>query len=101
MFGDAKTTNDHEQRYTLSLSGPISDTLTYRVSGAVRSYGGNVDNLTTGHKLNDDHTSSVRGKLRWQPDDKLSSLLTLGRPFSLRGSTKPTPSIVSRERQNF
>jgi iron complex outermembrane receptor protein len=76
VFGDAKTTNDHEQRYTLSLSGPISDTLTYRVSGAVRSYGGNVDNLTTGHKLNDDHTSSVRGKLRWQPDDKFDLTLT-------------------------
>jgi iron complex outermembrane receptor protein len=76
FFGDAKATNDHEQRYTLSLSGPISDTLTYRVSGAVRSYGGNVDNLTTGHKINDDHATSVRGKLRWQPDDKLDLTLT-------------------------
>jgi len=76
FFGDAKATNDHEQRYTLSVSGPITDTLTYRVSGAVRSYGGNVDNLTTGHKLNDDHATNIRAKLRWQPDDKLDLTLT-------------------------
>jgi len=76
FFGDAKATNDHEQRYTLSVSGPASDTLTFRVSGAVRSWGGNVDNLTSGHKLNDDHSDSIRGKLRWQPDDKLDLTLT-------------------------
>jgi len=75
-FGDAKATNDNEQRYTLSLSGPISDTLTFRVSGAIRGWEGNVDNLTTGHKIDDDHTSAIRGKLRWQPDDKLDLTLT-------------------------
>jgi iron complex outermembrane receptor protein len=67
FFGDAKATNDHEQRYTLSLSGPISDTLTYRVSGAVRSYGGNVDNLTTGHKINDDHATSYAASCAGSP----------------------------------
>src|SRR5256885_1306367 len=76
FFGDAKATNDHEQRYTLSVSGPVTDTLTFRVSGAVRSWGGNVDNLTTGGKLNDDHASNIRAKLRWQPDDKLDLTLT-------------------------
>src|SRR5882757_2283072 len=67
-FGDVKATTDHEQRASLSVSGPITDTLSFRLSGSFRYWGGNVDNLTTGHKLNDDHTSSVRGKLRWQPD---------------------------------
>src|SRR5689334_14219479 len=32
FFGDVKATDDDEQRYTMSLSGPISDTLSFRVS---------------------------------------------------------------------
>ena len=30
FFGDVKVTDDDEQRYTMSLSGPISDTLSFR-----------------------------------------------------------------------
>jgi iron complex outermembrane receptor protein len=72
IFGDVKATNDNEQRYALSASGPLSDTLSYRVSGAVRSWEGNALNLTSGHKVNDDHSDAIRGKLRWAPDEKLS-----------------------------
>ena len=81
FFGDVKASDDKEQRYALSLSGPISDTLAYRVSGAMRSYAGNVRNLTSGNRVNDDHTSAIRGKLRWQPDDKLD--VTLEAHFNL------------------
>ena len=77
FFGDVRATDDDEQRYTMSLSGPISDTLSFRVSGAVRSWRGNVKNLTTGRWLNDDHTDAIRAKLRWQPDDKLDLTLTM------------------------
>src|SRR5215475_16111259 len=41
-FGDLKFTTDNEERATMSLSGPISDTLSYRISGAARYWGGNV-----------------------------------------------------------
>jgi iron complex outermembrane recepter protein len=76
VFGDVKATNDHEERYTLSVSGPISDTLSYRVSGAIRSWGGNVHNLATGVKIDDDHSDAIRAKLAWEPDDKLNLTLT-------------------------
>ncbi len=76
FFGDVKATDDDEQRYTLSVSGPISDTLSFRVSGAARNWRGNVRNLTTGLHVNDDHADAIRAKLRWQPDDKLDLTLT-------------------------
>ena len=72
-FGDYKVTNDDEQRATLSVSGPISDTLTYRVSGAVRSYGGNVRNVASGENIDDDHSYALRGKIRWQPNESLDA----------------------------
>ena len=43
-FGDIKATTDNEQRATLSVSGPITDTLSLRVSAAARHWGGNVNN---------------------------------------------------------
>ena len=76
VFGDVKATNDDEQRYTLSVSGPISDTLSFRVSGASRNWLGNAKNLATGLHVDDDHSDSVRAKLHWQPDDKLDLTLT-------------------------
>lgn len=75
-FGDVKVTNDDEQRYTLSVSGPVSDDMTFRVSGAMRSWDGNVHNLTTGHNIDDDHSAAIRAKLRWQPDEKLDVTFT-------------------------
>ncbi|HUA26773.1 MAG TPA: TonB-dependent receptor [Steroidobacteraceae bacterium] len=69
-FGDVRVTNDDEQRYTSSVSGPLSDTVSYRVSIAARSYGGNLDNLATGYKIDDDHTAALRSKIRWQPNDR-------------------------------
>src|SRR5882757_2630173 len=45
-FGDVKVTTDDEQRATLSVSGPITDGLSLRVSAVARHWGGNVNNLS-------------------------------------------------------
>ena len=76
-FGDLTLTTDDEQRGTLSVSGPVSDTVSYRVSGALGYWGGNVNNLFTGGRVDDDRTGSVRAKLQWQPSDALTAQFTL------------------------
>jgi iron complex outermembrane receptor protein len=76
-FGDVKATTDHEQRASLSVSGPITDTLSFRLSGSFRYWGGNVNNLTSGNTIDDDRTGGVRGKLQWRPNDDLNATFTV------------------------
>lgn len=76
-FGDVKVTSDDEQRASLSLSGPISDTLAFRLSGSFRYWGGNVNNLASGQRIDDDRTGGVRGKLQWRPNDELNATFTV------------------------
>jgi iron complex outermembrane recepter protein len=76
-YGDVMATNDDEERATLSLSGPISDTLSFRVSGSMRYWGGNVNNLNSGEKIDSDQVGAVRGKLQWRPNDSLLATFTL------------------------
>src|SRR5580692_8348113 len=76
-FGDVKATSDDEQRASLSLSGPITDTLSFRLSGSFRYWGGNVNNLTSGNRIDDDRTGGVRGKLQWRPSDELNATFTV------------------------
>src|SRR5271154_3329260 len=70
-FGDVKATTDDEQRATMSLSGPLSDTVSFRLSAAARYWGGNVHNAASGGKIDDDRSGSVRGKIQWKPNDNL------------------------------
>jgi len=76
-FGDIKATTDDEQRATLSVSGPITDTLSVRVSAAARHWGGNVNNIATGGKVDDDRSGGVRAKLQWKPNDNLNAQFTV------------------------
>jgi len=75
-FGDIKATTDNEQRATMSVSGPLTDTLSLRVSAAARHWGGNVNNLTSGGKIDDDRSGGVRAKLQWKPNDNLNAQFT-------------------------
>jgi iron complex outermembrane receptor protein len=76
-FGDVKFTTDDEERATMSLSGPITDTLSYRVNAAARYWGGNVHNAASGGKIDDDRSGSVRGKLQWRPNENLNAQFTV------------------------
>lgn len=77
-------TDDNEQRYSVSLSGPITDTLGLRVSGALGRWEGNVYNVASGKLLNGRDTDSVRGKLRWEPSAGVD--FTLSGHYSRMGS---------------
>ena len=54
-----------------SVSGPLSDKLALRVSSAVTSRGGTIDNVRTGEDLHKLSTSSFRGQLLWKVNDDI------------------------------
>tara|TARA_R110002072_G_scaffold21779_1_gene76855 strand:+ start:197 stop:2449 length:2253 start_codon:yes stop_codon:yes gene_type:complete len=60
-------------RVTGALSGPLSNTLAYRVAGNVHQRDGYLQNLA-GKDLNDADEWSLVGKLLWEPDDRFSML---------------------------
>lgn len=72
---DVKFTNDNEQRTSFDVSGPLSDTVGFRLSGALHNWGGNVKNLATGETLDGDRSGSLRGKLQWKPTENFTATL--------------------------
>jgi iron complex outermembrane recepter protein len=66
--------NYSTQRATGSVSGPIADSLAYRVAGNYHQRDGYLENLS-GPDLNDADEWNVVGKLQWEPTNDLSMLL--------------------------
>lgn len=62
-------------RLTASASGPLTDTLAYRLSGNMHQRDGIYDN-SAGDDLNDADDWNIQGKLQWDPTDSLSVLLS-------------------------
>lgn len=62
-------------RLTASASGPISDTMAFRLSGNVHQRDGYYDN-SAGDDLNDADDWNIQGKLLWEPTDSLSILFS-------------------------
>lgn len=65
---DILATNDDEQRFQGSISGPITQNLKFRLTGNYSRYRGNIFNETTGHWLNGQSDLTFRGKLVWDAD---------------------------------
>ena len=79
VLANALATDDHEYRGAVSLSGPIGETLGYRLSASRSEYAGNVRNLYDGKKVNGRDETSIRGKLLWEPVDALK--VTVGASY--------------------
>lgn len=88
--GNATITDDGEYATNASVTGPLSETLGYVLSGTYSNWGGNVRNLFNGAKANGRETFSTRAKLRWKATPNLTFTLsgnylqgkaTVGRPF--------------------
>ena len=58
-----------------SVSGPLSDKLAIRISSAVTSREGTIENVRTGEDLHKQRTSSFRGQLLWKVNDDLDFTL--------------------------
>jgi len=66
---------DHDlKKLTLSASGPIMQSLAYRISGSVHQRDGYFDN-SAGDDFNSADDWNVIGKLLYEPNDSLSMLL--------------------------
>lgn len=60
-------------RFRGTLSGPISETLAFRVSGSTSNRNGTYENVLTGEdNVNERDRWAVRGQLLWEPTDTLS-----------------------------
>jgi len=64
--------NDGEETFDASVSGPITDTLEYRLTGSIDDFRGNVKNLYSNNWINGENTASVKLKLRWKPISNLT-----------------------------
>jgi len=75
-------TSDRQERLTAFMTGPLSPTLGFSVSAFSNEWEGNLRSLTETHgnrplRFNGWDTQGARGKLRWQPNDRFDSTLTM------------------------
>src|SRR5260221_11010631 len=66
MQGQAMTlfTSDHEQRYAVSYGGEVSEKFGFRFAAPHNDFPGNVNNPSTGAKVNGAKSKTFIGKLR-------------------------------------
>ena len=69
-------TDDDEEKVLASVSGPISDSLAYRLTGHWSDRDGFVDNLSIGEDVNGEESKGLRGKLQWDASDTTEVVLT-------------------------
>lgn len=65
----------NEYRVGGTVSGPLADGLAARITGYYNDIGGNIRNVLTGDDANRTKSWGVRGKLEWEPTDRLTLLL--------------------------
>ncbi|MDB5460076.1 MAG: TonB-dependent receptor [Caulobacteraceae bacterium] len=106
---NAMATGDGEGEVGGVVSGPINDTLGFRLSADYDNFRGNVKNLYNGDWVNGRVQSSIYGKLVWKPTSRFQATVglnyidgrqTIGRPFialapnaNLRGNPAQPPSV--------
>jgi len=77
LSGTAAATaiEDDEYRLDGSISGPITDSLGYRLTGSGVNADGYAENVYNGDSINDTQSYNIRGKLLWQASDDLEFML--------------------------
>jgi len=79
-LANVMATTDGEKQVQATVSGPLTETLKYRISTGYDNYKGNIHNLTNDSWLNGHSDLALRGKLLWQPAENWTITLT---PFML------------------
>ncbi len=64
-------TSDQEHRVSAAVSGAVSDQFGFRIAASENSFAGNVNNLTTGGKVNGSTGKTFMGKFSWHPTTSL------------------------------
>lgn len=73
---EVSLTDEREERVLGSISGPVTDTLGYRLTGHWSDRDGFVDNLTINEDINAAESEGLRGKLQWDISDSVEAMLT-------------------------
>ena len=55
-----------------TLSGAVTETLAYRLTGSLIDDEGYAENVANGNTINGRDSHTLRGKLAWQPSDRLA-----------------------------
>ncbi len=71
-FGEATIGNYNLRRFSAGLTGPITDSLAFRLDGVYVKRDGFYHDTNNGTDVNDRNRYFVRGQLLYQPDDRLS-----------------------------
>jgi len=95
-------TSDRQQRFTAFMTGPLSSTLAFSVSAFSNEWEGPLRSLfeTNGNRplrLGGWDTQGARGKLRWQPNDRLNATFST---YTME-STMLTPSAMSADPSTY
>lgn len=86
-YAETAATTDAEFRAKAGVSGGIAQNLAASIDGLYTHYRGNVDALTTGHKVNGFERYGARAKLQWTPS--ASFKLTLAADYLKSHDTVP------------
>ncbi len=74
---DAMGTTDSERNFGGFVSGPITDTLGFRVAVNYNDFPGTIKNLYTGSNSDGSETVNLHGKLVWDPTSQLNVVVNL------------------------
>lgn len=99
---EATAGNYNKTQLTVAVTGPISDTVAYRLSGNTHQHDGYYDNVG-GNDQNDADDWNIQGKIIWEPSDQLSILLsgsTMGRDVTCCAADVVHENIVQDELEN-
>lgn len=72
---DVTVAEDNEYRVRGSVSGPLSEAFGARFSGYYNEVDGHIRNVTLNRDVNGHKDQGFRGKLEWDPTDRLNVLL--------------------------
>jgi iron complex outermembrane receptor protein len=75
-YSELSVGNYGMNKVTVSATGPLSETVAYRISGNTHQRDGFYDNVGSGADLSDADDWNVQGKLLWEASDELSILLS-------------------------
>ncbi len=78
MAGEASAmiTSDGESRLRAAISGEIAPHLGLRVAASTNQYDGNINNLSTGNKVNGSKGRTAMLKLAWHPSEQFDVEIT-------------------------
>ena len=98
FFTTLYETEEETKDIRFALSGPLSDTLSARLSGLSRETEGSFDNTFTGNTDKSKDETVIRAQLRWEPADTISINLKLEHSeFDDRGRNVDIAGSIVRE----